>query len=237
MLSRETINIPKGRKVKFHPFYVSYKDMIRAETSISGEFEGFKTLEFMLTNELTFSVSADYSKVLNTSISPLRSLLQGVSKALIGEDSIFTQLAGGDFKKLGYQTFTGGSPLDLSLSCSVIATTDAKEQVITPIWTLQNLVVPKAKGALEAFVYPGVSPIANSNEYSNANEALSAGDYVVTVGNFVFDHILVKRVTPTFSKIVDQNGWPVSADIQIDLSTMFVAYDGMLERLYNGVNT
>ena len=255
MLDRKNIKIPRGRRVKFHPFRVSYKNasalsMYNSATSENGtkEYGDFGSLTFMLTNELTFSVSADYSKAINTSINPLRSLLQdgvdALAQALLGAENggWFSGLVGGEFKKLGFQTFTGGAPIDLSLTCSVVATTNAKEQVIKPILQLQKLAVPKivgSEGDAGSFVFPGQSVFANDEGADSIHDALNDADYIVTVGNFIFDHILVKRVTPTFSNIVDDEGWPVSAEVQIDISTMYIAYDKMLDRIYdmNSENT
>ena len=191
----------------------------------------------MLTDTLSIPTSASFSGLSN-STSFTRSLassgLQKV-KDVVPDDwdwlntgiDIASGVIGGMNEKLGYQIFTGCSPMQVALNCSVQARTNAFEEVIDPIRRLQLLVAPRA--GLGGFLtdFPGPDPMtALTGRTASKNCS-------IRVGRFGFNHVLIKSVDPVFSTEVDQTGWPVSASVQITFETTYQLTQNMInEDLY-----
>ena len=175
-----------------------------------------------------------------SSTSFIQSTLASVFGAVLPEGSFISSaaqgIAGGMNAHLGFKVFTEAEELTVSVSCSIMAITDAWTEVVDPVRRLQNLVLPdkNSVGMLENF--PGPNPLVVLKDYGIINESSVSGtfrDYAVKIGNLGFNHVVFTDVSPSFSTEVDQNGYPMSAKVTITFSTSYIATTNMInEELY-----
>lgn len=226
--SSTVFNIPSGKRVK-----ISYG-------ALNDDSAGDPIL-LMLTDTLAIPTTASFSGISN-STSFTRSLLgegigwladqipesensflQSVKKGI----DTFGGVVSGMNVSLGYQIFTGTSPLQVTLSCAVQARTNAFEEVVDPIRRLQLLVAPKVGEGGFVTDFPGPDAMVALTGRA------AVKDCSIRVGRFGFNHVLIKSVDPTFSTEVDQTGWPISANVQISFETTYQLSQNMInEELY-----
>ena len=221
--STSVFSIPSGKRVRVY------------SGSLNDENAG-NPIELMLTDTVNIPTSSSFSGLSN-SISFERSLIASLGQMVsdkfsgipIVSDALeyVSGLVGGLNDKLGYQIFTGSSPLNVSLNCSVQARTNAFEEVIDPVRRLQLMVAPRAND--EGFLVDFPGPDAAT---ALTGEAIMR-DCSIKVGRFGFNHVLIKDVSTTFSTEVDQTGWPISATVQITFDTVYQLTQNMInEYLY-----
>lgn len=184
----------------------------------------------MLKDSFTVPISAEYTSI-NNSASFLQSvgsqILKGISEGL-------SSIVGGLNTKLGFQTYSSPKPITINLNCSLMAVTDAWEEVVNPVRKIQSLLVPREGDLGFLTDYPGVDPmIVLSGNRSNH----SYKDAHVFVGNIGFNHVIFKNADASFSSEVDQTGYPISAELSLTFDTSFFATTQMLNEEVYGCNS
>ncbi len=211
-MSGEYIIIPKGKKVKFK----------RNNTEIPG-------VPMILEDEVTVSMSSSFSEITKGNSSTVFSLIAGAIRDA-GYENI-SAWAGGQFKQLGFQTWTGTAPLSTTLTVNLTMNNDAKKDVVDPTLKLSKLCLPE-EGTGGALIPPG--PSISSALQSNEDEASRGKIIHCYIGNYVLRNVLVKRAQPTFSKFVDNNGYPISSRVELEITTLFSATTQMVETMLGG---
>lgn len=223
-MARDTdlaIKIPEGKKVKI---------FVGPQGDSSSPL-----IEMALDSELTFSIGGEYSTVVNNDTSPLQSMLS----MLVGNiNETVGSLISGKNSKLGYQVFTGGKPVVLSLNCSIVAITDAFKDVISKVRLLQTLIVPRENSYGMFTVLPGMDPLEmlfpgyNSDSRNKDDKAKTKWGYI-KIGKLSFYEVLFKDMTVNFSQEIDQTGYPISAKVTLDIETAKIATETLINQIYN----
>ena len=195
----------------------------------------------MMDDELSIPMSAQYSSLSNSTsfVRSVGSSLLGTAADKIGlGDNMFTDfvqgMIGGLNTRLGFQAYTSPEPLNISITCSLMAITDAWHDVVDPIRRLQLFIAPKEGDGGFLTDYPGVDPvIAITGGNLENSEGLSFKDASIRIGQFGFNHVVFKNIDTTFSTEVDRLGYPLSAKINMNFMTTFFLTQGMInEELY-----
>ena len=214
-----TKNIPPGKRVKVYPGPLNDETLEPIET-------------LMLDDPINIPIAAQYTSLGNSS-SFMRSVASELLAMLPGADTWIGQsvrgLVGGLNTRLGFQVYSSPQPITITASCSLVAITDAWEEVVNPVRRLQKLVLPKEASKGGWLVdYPGIDPIVALSGGKETSDQ-SFKDSSVRIGRFGFNHTLFKNVDVTFSDEVDQTGFPISAKVQLTFDTCFFATQNMLD--------
>lgn len=215
-------DIPFGKRVTIYPGALN-------DPSV----EPISTL--MLKDDFTFPIGAEYNKMSGTSASFGRSLGSSIISELFGGSlagDLAAGVVGGLNNRLGFQTYASAKPITATLNCSLMAISDAWEDVVNPVRTIQNLVLPTAITGGFLTDFPGVDPLVALTGGS-LSLSKSYKDASITVGRIGFNHVIFNDVNVTFSGEVDTKGYPIYADITIDFETSYFATTNMLnEEVY-----
>lgn len=214
-----TVNIPKGKKLLIFLGKPSNENTPEIDNMI-------------LKDDITFSIGGTYSTVSDNNTTPLRSMVSNLLGKAFG--STVEGIVRGQNSKLGYQVFTAGKPLSISLNCQLMAVTDAFKEVIVPIAQLQYIMVPgenKTTGFLERV--PGLDALEQIFDgYESSSYKKSKWGYI-KIGKFSFYDVLFKDASVTFPTEVDQNGWPISANVTLDIETSRIITEESIREIYN----
>lgn len=208
------ISIPKGKQVRFH------RD--------GRPIEGTENAKMILEEDITITMSSSFSPINKGNSSPMFSMLSGLLR-----DRGMNTVAGwasGQFKQLGFQTWTGTNPLKTTISINLFMENDAYEDVVRPALALAKLCLPMevAGGALVA---PGpaiTSAYTGDSESENAEIGKLTTCYL---GSYTLRNVIVETAQPTFSKQIDQNGYPISAKVELSITTVFSGTSQMVDEM------
>lgn len=214
------VNIPVGKHLKI--FIGTPSD------------EKKEIVDLILDDEITFSIGSSYTTVVGGDNSSLQSIMAMLAGNLW--DTLGGWLGGNS--KLGYQVFSGGKPLTLSLNCRLMAITDAFKDVVSKVRTLQLLTVPKEDDEGFLKVLPGLDPIeqitGDSNEINGLTEDVHNTKWgYIKIGNLSFYGVIFKEVSVTYSTDTDQTGYPISAKVSLDIETSRIVTEKTIDWLYN----
>lgn len=210
------IPIPKGKKVIFQ--------------QDGGPIKGTEGASFILEEDLTLSFTSNFSPISKSSSPVGLKLLSSVMR-----DTGSSKLAGflgGEFQQLGFQLWTDTSPLSLSLSLKLAMETDAKRDVVDPTMALTEMALPTL-GDGEALIGPGPSILSAFKGSEKVSKYKQIHCYI---GALKIPNIVITRANPTFSKEVDQHGYPIWASLEIAFTTLYSASDEMLRTIIGGVS-
>lgn len=208
------ISIPEGKRVRFR------RD--------GREIPGTEGVMILLEEDVTITMGSDFSPVVSDSMSPkMLTMAAGVLRDF-GMGNI-AGWAGGQFKQLGFQTWTGTKPMETSFTVNLHMKTDAKKDVLEPALALARLCLP-TEGSGGALIAPGPSILSALEGSESSDDSLEVGRVLhCYLGNYVLRNVIVKRAQPTFSKYIDDNGFPISAKIDLSVLTIFSATTQMLD--------
>lgn len=210
------ITIPEGKRVRFR------RD--------GKEIPGTEGATILLEEDVTITMGSDFSSVTSDSGSPkMLSLIAGVLRdAGLGN---IAGWAGGQFKQLGFQTWTGTRPMETSFTVNLHMKTDAKKDVVEPALAIARLCLP-TEGSGGSLIAPGPSILTALEGSARSEESLEMGKILhCYLGSYVLRNVIVKRAQPTFSKYIDDNGFPISAKVEVNVLTIFSATTQMLDSI------
>lgn len=122
--------------------------------------------------------------------------------------------------------WTGSSPIVVSLPLIFIAENpgEASTLVVDQVRTLMKMALPSYAaddgivGVTGLLSPPGPNPIGDIGkhlEFGAGSEEIN-----ITIGKFIkFNKVLVTRVSPRFSTMLDKDGFPMRADVQLTFRT------------------
>ncbi len=236
--------IPKGKKVFIHRI-------------VDGEsisiFNGINPVPVMVLNEpLTLSLSSSFEPFLqmtgNKWINELGKLAKNPS-SIVGSlvsDTDLSKGFSGVLLEAGYQTWVGTDPLSVNITVTFHinkTNVDAENQVYNPTIELAKLPLPtegikkdvkvpmtQEKVGVTNLSPPGPSVVSILKTESDAEGQL----YNIKIGKIlnIFPAI-IKKAEPTYSIETDDNGYPIWAQVNLDIQSVAIATQEMLTRSHN----
>lgn len=149
------------------------------------------------------------------------------------------------------------SPITLNLKLKFQTVTDTLKNVIQPYMALMQMILPGEGEALNASMLPGMgsvnflkkksvsflTPPGPGPFYSKSGPTvggktitgLRGGDNIsIGIGRFLFlNRVIIREVVPVFDTKMDENGWPVSAEISVVVETYEVMTKGDMFKAFN----
>lgn len=209
------ISIPKGKTVEFH---------VRG-----APLEGTGDILMLLEQDITITMSSTFNPVTKGTSSSAFTMLGGVLR-----EAGRTELAGwatGQFKQLGFQVWEGTAPLSTSITVRLTMETDAYNDVVRPAMALAKICLPH-EGSGGSLIPPGPSVL---NAFTGDEGRAEVGEIITCyIGSYALRNVIIKRAQPTFSRHIDDKGYPISATVELGVETIFSAttslVDDMLKR-------
>ena len=212
------ITIPEGKRVRFK------RDR--------DEIDGLKNIMVLLEEDITITMNSSYSSITKGSSPVALSLVSGIIR-----DAGFKNIAGwvgGQFKQFGFQTWTGTDPLQTSFTVNLVMKNNALEDVVKPALALAKLCLP-GEGTGGTLIAPGPSVLSAFEGEDQADEEIESGKPLTCyLGSYVLRNVIVTRAQPTFSKFIDDRGYPISARVELSISTIFSATTNIIDSMLGG---
>ena len=153
----------------------------------------------------------------------------------------------GQFAVQGYQIWKQTDVLEFSLNLQLHMVDSGLNQVVIPALALSKLCVPAKKNEKDpiwgqSLVPPGPSlktflaqaginiKVDDSENY--AQNGIQGNPLHVQIGRFLkIDNVVMTKVEPTFSEVLDEDYMPVSCSLAIDFRTVEVVTTNMLDQM------
>jgi len=235
-------NIPEERKIKFlldgtDVFEHLKKDMSNLVTPVN----------LIYTDDTTLELNSKFSNLLNIKGSNLLTLLSGATGGVVPS---------GQFGIQGIQVWEETDPIEFSLRSVELhmGKNGGKTDVVIPALALSKLTLPSYKGEDNkkgmSLIPPGPdlkdvlklvgSSIGINDLFGNGRDKKSAnqggGLLTVQIGKFLtISNIILTKVEPTFSSILDEDGMPIHCKLQIECRTVEVATTYMITQIINNI--
>lgn len=165
-------------------------------------------------------------------------------------NTLLTMLAGaidkpisGQFAVQGAQIWKSTDPLEISVEAKLMMKNDGKKDVVEPALKLAELCLPSIGNKFgklskltdvkaKCLIPPGPNIQAILSEVKiNGIIKGSRGTYDVQIGWLKLHNCIIKEASPTFSKTVDEDGFPISAEISISIITVSIPTKEVLESM------
>lgn len=161
-------------------------------------------------------------------------------------------LPSGQFAMQGSQIWQSTDPLTFSFSASLYMIDSGLNDVVKPAMALVQTCLPtkaemsndinigKVNIKLTTLIPPGpnLQAILNTSGVTNKNTGESffkngaRGTYTLKIGRFLtIPNVIITSAEPTFSKICDEDGYPISASIDFEITTMEIATTDMITNM------
>jgi len=205
------IKIPKGKQLRIR----------QNNESIVGD------IPLILEEDITITVSSNFSPLLAGGNTKTINLLGQLSSSFTEGRVAFS----GKFKQLGFQMWEGTDPIAFTASLGFYMgsteANDAEIEVYRPMVKLASLVLP-TEGKGGNLIGPGPSVITAIKP--NQKDKIVRGRIIsIEIGRVLrINNIIIKRAEPMFNNETDENGFPISGKIQLDINSVFTATVEML---------
>lgn len=159
----------------------------------------------------------------------------------------------------GAQVWQKTEPLDFSIQAHLyMIDAGGLEDVVKPSLTLSQLCLPSEKTMfninmevgknestqinITTLIPPGPNLQAILQAGGQGNAAFIEGDwkssgqhgtFSVDIGWLHLDNVIIKGVTPTYSSVVDELGYPIECTLDIEFSTLFIPTTDMVANMIN----
>lgn len=188
-------------------------------------------------DDLSFKLTSSFGNLWDAHGNNLMTMLSSGSKG---------KIPSGQFVMQGMQIWQSTDPLSFSLGCKLETVNNAYNDVYVQSMNLAQLCLPyksknskgQTNGMLATLVPPGPNLIKILTEgFEKISDLMaklnvgeeSKGTYNIDVGqHFHFKNVIITSCQPTFSKFVDEDGYPMSADIELEFSTCEIATTDMI---------
>lgn len=153
----------------------------------------------------------------------------------------------GQFASQGFQIWKSTDVVEFSLTVTLHMQDSGLNQVVIPSLALSKLCVPSKKDSGnktfgQALIPPGPDlqvllstigiEVGEGDKTSYNVEGVVRDPLSVTIGKFLtVDNVIITKVEPTFSDVLDEDYMPVSASISIDFRTIEVANTDMINKM------
>lgn len=205
----------------------------------------------IMDDELSIKVSSKFGELWQSSPNNFMNLLSGSFG-----------LPNGQFTLQGVQIWQSTDPINITLPIEIQMDSDSYEDVMKPVRTLMNLVLPTKDEMiigdetsnmnlkLSTLIPPGpnlqgiLDSMKNSSKLaSKASQFLAdfkmgaKGVYKVVTGYATFNNVIITSVDPTFSKEMSWSDtkrgyFPCSATLSVEISTMEIATTDMIDNIF-----
>ncbi len=225
--------IPSGRKIIIRDG--SGKDILNGKPLL---FEG----------ELSLKTTSEFGSIWDAQSNNLMSLL--ASSVEVGGVS----LPSGQFSIQGAKIWQKSEPLTFSLSAKLEMIDNAKEDVVNPSLVLMQTCLPSVETITEGEnifglniklqtlipAGPNLQSILNSsgmvenkgNSFYQNLSSKARGLYSIEIPpNWNFNEMIIEEVSVDYGKVLDEYGFPISAEITMEVSSMQVATTDMITRI------
>lgn len=191
-------------------------------------------------DDLSLKFSSSFGNLWDAHGNNLMSLLSSVSKG---------KIPSGQFVMQGIQIWQSTDPLSFSLDLQLYSNGNAKKDVFDCALILSQLILPmKSKNSegttnemLSTLIPsgPNITKILQEGGFTKLSDWLadktgteSKGTYNINIGGWVeFKSCIITNANPTFSKNVDDSGYPIKANIELEFTTSQIATTDMLAEL------
>lgn len=182
---------------------------------------------YLINSEVSLRIATSYGPL--TGITPNPSVTALLGSVQFFRDKGFT----GAFKLQGFQVWQETKPLEFSLPLELRMVTDGKADVVDPANALIEKTVPTAPQG-SGLVPPGPSLVRALNlSDEDANSlGLSRGDSFLSlvIGNYTYlPRCMVTEAVPTYSKELDENGYPIWCKLDTTFITSEVVTREMIQ--------
>lgn len=212
-----TVRIPRGKRIRFY-IDTDEEDGRHADLNISS----LENAEMTLEEEISISVNSSYDFVAGGSGGSAGTAMNAAIAQL--NDSAGLEIPS-SYKQFGMKFWQNTQPLQLNLSVQLRARYDALQEVIEPAKTLMKLPVPAEtdSGGLLA-PGPAIGDVLGATE---------EGMFITCrVGAIRLNQVIIESAEPTFSNETDDRGYPITARIQLNISTMYTATRTMINDMW-----
>ena len=233
--SIDSFFIPEGREVKI----LLGTSNVFEELMKSSNGKLTRIPKLVYTDSTALSISSTYKNLVEAQGSTLLTLLSGATNGMIPS---------GQFALQGLQIWESTDVMEFSLTVSLYMVDDAKQDVVIPAISLSKICVPTYARNKEGsqgwgLIPPGpnivtilnlVGADAVASKFSsedNRNMANTGSLLSVQIGNYLrIDRVVMTKVEPTFSEILDENYIPTSCTLDITFRTVEVVTTDMLQQ-------
>ena len=195
-------------------------------------------------SEFSLKTSSKYGTIWDAKPNNLMNLL---SNSIY--DATGFALPSGQMPLQGAQIWQSTDPIDFDFSIHLDMYSSGYKDVVEPAMKLVKCCLPKKADSMnvgsdtlgvnlkiKTLIPPGPNfqDIFNATETTvngfNINNKDSSGVFTITVGDYItFSNVIITSVQPTFSSLMDDDGYPTSCDIDISMSTMEIATVDMID--------
>lgn len=162
----------------------------------------------------------------------------------------------GQFAIQGAQIWQSTEPLKLDFSVTFYMNDNSYKDVVVPIKNLMNLCSPmlsdKSIGGEIVSIKagflippgPNIQTILSESGFGGtlADKLYESFDnggrglIIIKIGNFIFNDMVITSVSPKFSTVIDETGYPVSAEVSIEATCFKICTTDYLETVFgNGI--
>lgn len=187
--------------------------------------------------DISLKFSSQFSSISESEPTTLLNMLSAATdKALSGQFAI-----------QGAQIWKSTDPLEISIEAKLIMKDSGKTDVVEPALKLAKICLPSiGRGfkkmseltniKLKCLIPPGPNIQSILSEVkTNGNIKGSRGTYDVQIGWLKLHNCIIKEASPTFSKTVDEDGFPVSAEISMSIVTQTIPTKESVEQMIDEV--
>lgn len=149
----------------------------------------------------------------------------------------------GQYALQNIQIWKSTEPLELSLSVKLEMLDSGYNDVVYPTQQLMKLCLPEIRNSglsqkLGALIPPGPSlkeilTLSKSESQEDTDDILALENSLVNVsiGKFHFNNCIVTDVSPEFSSTLDEDDYPIEAQISLDIKTCMIATREMVDSI------
>lgn len=230
-----------------HGFYVPFGRRVYIKQGTEDVLKGYPNCFLIFEDDFKLSVDSDYKDILETKGSSLLTLASGSFELFGGA------VPSGQFALQGMQIWEKTEPISFNIDVSINSINSGLEDIIKPVRDLMSLTAPdKSEVGLlgQTLIPPGpnlASILALAGLSDNAaakklNDAITIkagkGVFNILVGKYaVINNVVITKVEPVFSSVIDVEGYPTSCKLSIEFKTVEVATSNMLNSIFNHTNS
>ena len=207
-----SINVPSGKRV-----------IIKKDGEIIAP-----NVKMLLDSEITLDFSSQFEELVSTSNFKFIKVISDGLQAITGMDINI----GSTFEQFGMQVWKSSKPISIpNLTINFFMKTDAKTDVDDPIRELVKIPLPvKRKGDFSIGL---IGPGPNIFEALDGQRKVGfAVNYSMQIGNLIFPWVIISKAEPTFSVDTDERGYHVWGEVALDVSTVFIATQEMVDDVF-----
>lgn len=224
------MRVPRGQKV----------EILQTETQESIFGRSLYPVELYIEEDVTLNISSSFQDLVGK--------LSG-AKAKVGAivSSSFNPArsygASGQFSFQSFQIWESTEPIEMSFNCRLDMKMSGKTDVLEPTRKILSYAIPGEAESTGGLIPPGPSPANAVNRLigklkgSNDNAIVTAvtdfyedklsgafnegdGNLMIKISEYLdLSPIIITKVVPIFSNKVDEEGYPISVQLQIDIRT------------------